>query len=166
MWNPPGPGIKPVSAALAGGLQSTVPPGKPLDSSLDDVVTRFQKCMWGGRQCDHLSHVMLHIFPDCLSPSPGCARAPQGLPSCPDHLAFQSKELACPSLAGACLPAPLRTQRPVFHYSVHPFQGLFHAARPRASPPDSEVPVSKGSCLGPTNLSPDLCGLRQVPQPL
>ena len=67
-----------------------------------------------------ICHVMLRIFPDCLSPSPGCARAPQGLPSCPDYLAFQSEELACPSLVGACLPAPLRTQRPVFPSSVHP----------------------------------------------
>lgn len=113
-----------------------------------------------------ICHVMLRIFPDCLSPSPGCARAPQGLPSCPDYLAFQSEELACPSLVGACLPAPLRTQRPVFPSSVHPFQGPCYAARPRAFPPDSEVPVSRGSRLGPTNLGPNLCGLRQVPQPL
>ena len=28
MWNLPGPGIEPVSAALAGGVLSTVPPGK------------------------------------------------------------------------------------------------------------------------------------------
>ena len=28
MWNPPGPGIEPVSPALAGGFLSTVPPGK------------------------------------------------------------------------------------------------------------------------------------------
>ena len=30
MWNPPGPGIKPVSPALAGGFLTTVPPGKSL----------------------------------------------------------------------------------------------------------------------------------------
>ena len=28
MWNPPGPGIKPVSSALAGSFPRTVPPGK------------------------------------------------------------------------------------------------------------------------------------------
>ena len=28
MWTPPGPGIEPVSPALAGELPSTVPPGK------------------------------------------------------------------------------------------------------------------------------------------
>ena len=31
MWDPPGPGHKPVSPALAGGLPTTAPPGKPED---------------------------------------------------------------------------------------------------------------------------------------
>ena len=29
MWDPPRPGLKPVSPALAGGLSTTAPPGKP-----------------------------------------------------------------------------------------------------------------------------------------
>ena len=29
-WDPPGPGLEPVSPALAGGLLTTAPPGKPL----------------------------------------------------------------------------------------------------------------------------------------
>ena len=29
MWDLPGPGIEPVSPALAGGFLSTAPPGKP-----------------------------------------------------------------------------------------------------------------------------------------
>ena len=29
MWDPPGPGLEPVSPALAGGLSTTAPPGKP-----------------------------------------------------------------------------------------------------------------------------------------
>ena len=29
MWDLPGPGLEPVSPALAGGFLSTVPPGKP-----------------------------------------------------------------------------------------------------------------------------------------
>ena len=29
MWNPPGPGLEPVSPALAGGFPTTAPPGKP-----------------------------------------------------------------------------------------------------------------------------------------
>ena len=29
MWDPPGPGHKPVSPASAGGLSTTAPPGKP-----------------------------------------------------------------------------------------------------------------------------------------
>ena len=34
MWNLPGPGIEPVSSALAGGFLSTVPPGKSLEGLL------------------------------------------------------------------------------------------------------------------------------------
>ena len=30
MWDPPGPGLEPVSPALAGGFLTTAPPGKPL----------------------------------------------------------------------------------------------------------------------------------------
>ena len=30
MWDLPGPGLEPVSPALAGGFLTTVPPGKPL----------------------------------------------------------------------------------------------------------------------------------------
>ena len=30
MWDLPGPGLKPVSPALAGGLLTTAPPGKPM----------------------------------------------------------------------------------------------------------------------------------------
>ena len=30
MWDPPRPGLEPVSPALAGGLSTTAPPGKPL----------------------------------------------------------------------------------------------------------------------------------------
>ena len=29
MWDPPSPGLEPVSPALAGGFSTTVPPGKP-----------------------------------------------------------------------------------------------------------------------------------------
>ena len=41
MWNHPGPGIKPISPALAGGFLSTVPPGKyPQVSSLTKLHPR------------------------------------------------------------------------------------------------------------------------------
>ena len=35
MWDPPGPGIKPVSPALAGRFSTTVPPGKSLVLSFE-----------------------------------------------------------------------------------------------------------------------------------
>ena len=37
MWGPPGPGLEPVSPALAGRLSTTAPPGKP------DKVTLYNK---------------------------------------------------------------------------------------------------------------------------
>ena len=33
MWDLPGPGLEPVSPALAGGFLTTAPPGKPLKSN-------------------------------------------------------------------------------------------------------------------------------------
>ena len=37
MWDPPRPGLEPVSPALAGRLSTTAPPGKPPDSILNEV---------------------------------------------------------------------------------------------------------------------------------
>ena len=34
MWDLPGPGLKPVSPALAGGFLTTAPPGEPCPSPL------------------------------------------------------------------------------------------------------------------------------------
>ena len=39
MWNLPGPGIKPLFPALAGGFPTTGPPGKSVHVSLKCVVT-------------------------------------------------------------------------------------------------------------------------------
>ena len=36
MWDLPGPGLKPVSPALAGGFLTTAPPGKTLFGFLND----------------------------------------------------------------------------------------------------------------------------------
>ena len=35
MWDLPGPGLEPVSPALAGGFSTTVPPGKPWFSNFN-----------------------------------------------------------------------------------------------------------------------------------
>ena len=44
MWDLPGPGLEPVSPALAGGFLITAPPGKPLKFQIDylakDKVTK------------------------------------------------------------------------------------------------------------------------------
>ena len=41
MWNPYGPGVKPVSSALAGGFSPTAPPGKSSLSMLMLMVLMF-----------------------------------------------------------------------------------------------------------------------------
>ena len=38
MWDLPGPGLEPVSPALAGGFLTTVPPGKPQFASFTNVL--------------------------------------------------------------------------------------------------------------------------------
>ena len=50
MWDLPGPGLEPVSAALAGGFLTTVPPGKPgrifLDFKSQGSETAQRKEEW------------------------------------------------------------------------------------------------------------------------
>ena len=43
MWDPPGPGLEPVSPAFAGGFSTTAPPGKPENS---DIFIRCCAWMW------------------------------------------------------------------------------------------------------------------------
>ena len=42
----PGPGLEPVSPALAGGFLTTAPPGKPLDSFLKVTLTAMRRKVW------------------------------------------------------------------------------------------------------------------------
>ena len=42
MWDLPGPGLKPVSPALAGGFLTTAQPGKPLPSLLTSKFTKHK----------------------------------------------------------------------------------------------------------------------------
>ena len=39
MWDLPGPGLEPVSPALAGGFSTTLPPGKPLEEGFCNQTT-------------------------------------------------------------------------------------------------------------------------------
>ena len=41
MWDPPRPGLEPVSPALAGRLSTTAPPGKPASSLFIEVIIWF-----------------------------------------------------------------------------------------------------------------------------
>ena len=55
MWDLPRPGIEPMSPALAGGFQSTVPPGK--------LSASFLKVTFSSVQFSSLSHVWLFVTP-------------------------------------------------------------------------------------------------------
>ena len=44
MWDLPGPGLEPVSPALAGGFLTTVPPGKSLQFIFINMPSMFEKC--------------------------------------------------------------------------------------------------------------------------
>ena len=57
MWDPPRPGIKPMSHALAGGLPTTGPPGKAQFSLVIFVFT-----IWGVH-CFHLHFLPVIQFP-------------------------------------------------------------------------------------------------------
>ena len=47
MWDLPGPGIEPVSPALAGGFLTTVPPGKSPNSQFSFMLQmEWSKCLW------------------------------------------------------------------------------------------------------------------------
>ena len=43
MWDLPGPGLKPMSPALADGFLTTVPPGKPSQNNTEKTNTQKQK---------------------------------------------------------------------------------------------------------------------------
>ena len=42
MWDLPGPGLEPMSPALAGGFLTTVPPGKSLGDFLEDSFAALE----------------------------------------------------------------------------------------------------------------------------
>ena len=46
MWDPPRPGLEPVSPALAGRLPTTVPPGKPSSRVLMNSIVITVKIMY------------------------------------------------------------------------------------------------------------------------
>ena len=69
MWNPPGPGIKPVSLALAGGFLSTVPLGRstlPFKSLYligDDMITYSQFTTINQKFIDfYITHVTALLY--------------------------------------------------------------------------------------------------------
>ena len=62
MWDPPRPGLEPVSPASAGRLSTTVPPGKPctLISSVYTVNNEFDHC---NNKMNRHKHVWVQLLP-------------------------------------------------------------------------------------------------------
>ena len=50
MWDLPGPGLEPVSPALAGGFLTTEPPGKSWTTNINSVVVSFCCCCYLQKQ--------------------------------------------------------------------------------------------------------------------
>ena len=66
MWDPPRPGLKPVSSALAGRFSTTAPPGKPGRWILNHCATR-EALHYGLSQDIEYSFLCYTIGPCCLS---------------------------------------------------------------------------------------------------
>ena len=62
MWDLPGPGLEPVSPALAGGFLTTVPPGKPLEDQFFLAKLGLRCCAQAFSSCGEwgLLHVVVH----------------------------------------------------------------------------------------------------------
>ena len=61
MWDPPRPGLEPVSPALAGRLSTTAPPGKPLDflTDINRAKKRNYHCSVGLKVDNYSSNVSI-----------------------------------------------------------------------------------------------------------
>ena len=72
MWNLPGPGLEPVSPALAGGFLTTAPPGKPISPDLYLIFFPLHCVLATLNLLQFPQHNMLSLStPPTVSPSHG-----------------------------------------------------------------------------------------------
>ena len=78
MWDLPGPGLEPVSPALAGRFLTTAPPGKPLPEVILKDAKRQARGMWQPQLPPHITLFMVvhftHKNAGCLLSSPHLLR--------------------------------------------------------------------------------------------
>ena len=70
MWDLPGPGLEPVSPALAGGFLTTVPPGKPLPAVFISKVLLEHNHTHTVTYCFHTTVAELSSCDRVSSPQP------------------------------------------------------------------------------------------------
>ena len=64
MWDLPGPGIEPISPALAGRFLTTGPPGKPLQSRFEaNLPPALTNSLQSGDWCQLREHIPLGVLP-------------------------------------------------------------------------------------------------------
>ena len=107
MWDLPGPGLKPVSPALAGVFLTTAPPGKSpvaflrlCPPSLEAVVFIHAELLW---------LLPLEASWGCISPTaPGSSRPPLGIPEAARTSRGRGHGDRSPRQAGTpdCVPPP------------------------------------------------------------
>ena len=80
MWDLPGPGLKPVSPALAGGFLTTVPPGKPQDLQLIEISLTLS---FGEKGASEVNSVLLkgHYKTKIVESSNGFSLLPISIPT-------------------------------------------------------------------------------------
>ena len=64
MWNLPGPGLEPVSPALAGGFLTTAPPGKP-HSTFNGLFSQYEQLSLPSLSSHIREEYLSKCFPMC-----------------------------------------------------------------------------------------------------
>ena len=77
MWDLPGPGLEPVTPALAGGFLTTAPPGKSQAWVLDLIPT-LRSHAWGGFSWALFTHSGLLSSQEAGQAARGAGAGPEG----------------------------------------------------------------------------------------
>ena len=74
MWDFPGPGLKPVSPALAGRCLTTAPPGKPLNTVLKNMMSKEWLNKYGSMHIYFINELMELMTGESMGQCPGIGK--------------------------------------------------------------------------------------------